>query len=196
MQMGYEKSPELPDVPFIYDMLLDPAMKPELDFITRRQYIGRAFAAPPGVPGDRAEALRNAFWSALRDPDLIAEAQKQRMELGPLTGDEVQTAVAELDATPASVIELSTKILQNNGAALSDAHLNWIDAKDSQLTDVEPGGAKIAFVDHGKPVKAATEGATMTIAGNAAKASDLKPGLTCDISYLGDGDNARTIDCR
>jgi hypothetical protein len=79
---------------------------------------------------------------------------------------------------------------------LSDAHLNWIDAKDSQLTDVERGGARIAFTDGGKPVKATTGGAKIVIAGNAVKASELKPGLTCDISYLGDGDNARTVDCR
>ena len=50
MQLGYEPHPELKDVPFIYDMLIDPKMKGVLDFITRRLYVGRAFAAPPDIP--------------------------------------------------------------------------------------------------------------------------------------------------
>ena len=196
MQLGYEKSPELPNVPFIYDMLIDPKMKDELDFITRRLYIGRAFAAPPDVPADRAQALRDAFWSAIKDPDLIAEAQKGRMELAPLDGEDVQKAVIALDSTPKAVIDLSNEVLENNLGNMTDAQLNWIDVSGTDLTGVERAGGKIAFTDRGKAVKADTEGAKVSIAGKEAKASDLKPGLTCDISYLGDGDAARTIACR
>lgn len=194
MQLGYEKHPEMPDVPFIYDMLIDPEMKPVLDFITRRLHIGRAFAGPPDIPAERTQALRDAFWKAANDPELIAEAQKQLMELSPTRGEDVQKEVTELDATPKSVIDRTDQVLENELANVGDARLNWIEVSASELSDVEHGN--VVFSDRGKTVHADTAGAKVMIAGRDAKANELRPGLVCDISYLGDGDSARRIICR
>ena len=38
--------------------------------------MGRPFAAPPKVPADRVTALRRAFDQSLKDPELLAEAEK------------------------------------------------------------------------------------------------------------------------
>lgn len=195
MQLGLEPHPELRGVPFIYDMLLDPSMKDVLDFITRRLFIGRAFAGAPDIPPERAKALRDAFWKTMQDPDLIAEANKQSMELSPSTGDEIQKQVAALAATPKSVIERTDKVLENELANVGDARLNWIDVKGATLSAVAAGGARFSFADNGRSVTASTEGAKIAIAGKAAKADQLKAGLVCDVSYLGDGDAARTIVC-
>lgn len=194
MQLGYAKSSEMPNVPFIYDMLLDPSLKPELDFITRRLYIGRAFAAPPDIPADRAQALRDAFWKTMHDPDFLADAEKQRMDLDPTAGDDIQKQVMAIATTPKDVIALTDKILENQLAHVGNATLNWHDVSAVVLGGVDHG--MIAFTDGGKPVKASTEGAKVSIAGKPGKASELKSGLTCDISYLGDGDAARTITCQ
>ncbi len=196
MQLGYEKHPELQEVPFIYDMLVDPKMKGVLDFITQRLHIGRAFAAPPNIPAERAQALRDAFWVAVNDPQLLAEAEKIHMEILPARGEDIQKEVAELAATPKAIVDLTDQVLENRLAQVTDAELNWIEVKDAVLTEVESGGRTIGFADRGIPVKADTGGAKVTIAGRAAKPNDLKVGLACGISYLGNGDNACQVDCK
>jgi tripartite-type tricarboxylate transporter receptor subunit TctC len=115
MQLGYEKSPELPNTPFIYDMLLDQRMKPALDFITIRLDIGRAFAGPPGIPADRLAALRAAFWAAVQDSEFLAEAKKMGLDIDAQPGDVIQEKVRKLQDTPKDVIALADKIITNNG---------------------------------------------------------------------------------
>jgi tripartite-type tricarboxylate transporter receptor subunit TctC len=194
MQLGYEKHPELPNVPFIYDMLLDPSMKPVLDFLTIRLYVGRAFATPPDVPAERIKLLRTAFWATINDPALRADAEKQHMEVQPVRGEDIQREVERLAKTPRDIVAVADKVLENE-INVFDAKLNWIDVRGSTLTDVQKKGRIIAFADRGKPVKADTNGSKITIAGKAAKRADLKAGLVCDISYLGNNDQARTIAC-
>jgi tripartite-type tricarboxylate transporter receptor subunit TctC len=193
MQLGYEKHPELPNVPFIYDMLLDPAMKPVLDFLTIRLYVGRAFAAPPGIPADRLELLRTAFWDTINDPELRKEAQKQNMEIQPVRGADIQREVARLATTPKDIVSMADKVLENE-INVFDAKLNWMSVQ-APLTGVEKKGRLIGFADKGKVVKADTSNAKITVAGQKAKAADLKPGQVCTISYLGDGDAARSVTC-
>jgi tripartite-type tricarboxylate transporter receptor subunit TctC len=56
--------------------------------------IARIFAAPPGTPQDRVEILRKAFMQAVNDPGLIDEAKKMRLDLNPMSGEEVAKIVA------------------------------------------------------------------------------------------------------
>ena len=118
------------------------------------------------------------------------------MEILPAPGEEIQQEVAALAATPKQIVELTDQVLENRLAQVTDAKLNWIEVKDAVLTEVESQGHMIGFADRGQPVKADTGGAKVTIAGRVAKASDLKVGLACEISYLGNGDNARQVECR
>ena len=195
MQLGFEKHPELKDVPFIYDMLLDPKMKDVLDYLTIRLYVGRAFATPPEIPADRLAALRTAFWDTINDPALHAEAAKQNMEFQPVRGEDIQREVARLAATSKDIVAIADKVLENE-INVFDAKLNWIAVSASKLAAVEKKGRVIRFEDGGKAVMADTGEAQVTIAGKDAKSIDLKAGLVCDISYLGNGDMARSVACR
>jgi len=67
--------------------------------------MARPFFAPPGVPADRIAILRKAFDAAMRDPALIEEAAKQRLELMPMQGAEMEALVAKLYALPQPVLE-------------------------------------------------------------------------------------------
>ena len=49
--------------------------------------------------------LRDAFVSASKDPELLAEAAKMNLEISALTGQEVQDLIAKLYATPPAVVE-------------------------------------------------------------------------------------------
>lgn len=111
MQLGAEKHPELPTVPFIYDMLLDQSKLPVLQFITARLDIGRAFAGPPGIPPNRLAALRKAFMAVLQDKELLAEAKKLEMEIDAQSGEVIQEKVMKLAATPAAIIAEAEKVV-------------------------------------------------------------------------------------
>ena len=47
---------------------------------------GRPTIGPPGIPADRLKILRSAYMSAIKDPALVAEAEKRGYEDGPGAG--------------------------------------------------------------------------------------------------------------
>ena len=56
---------------------------------------GKVYVVAPGVSADRAAALEAAFAKAFADKKLLAEAEKGRLEIDPLSGEEIQKLVAE-----------------------------------------------------------------------------------------------------
>ena len=104
VHMSDAKAPELAHIPVITDFAND-RQKQILRLVTSRQTMGRPFAAPPGVPADRALALRRAFDATLKDPAFLAEADKLKLDVNPVSGEEVDRLVAELYATPKDVVE-------------------------------------------------------------------------------------------
>jgi len=73
--------------------------------VLSRQVMGRPFAAPPGVPEDRKQALRKAFDATLKDPAFIEEAEKLKLDVNPVSGAEIDKLVADLYRTPKDVVE-------------------------------------------------------------------------------------------
>jgi tripartite-type tricarboxylate transporter receptor subunit TctC len=114
VQVGPQKNPDIPNVSFVYDYLKDPANKTLLDFLVGRMLMGRPFLAPPGVPADRAEALRKAFWDTVHDPDFLADAKKIDMPVLPDSGEKVQEIVQHLESATPDIISRGAKILGIN----------------------------------------------------------------------------------
>lgn len=104
-QFSYKPHQELPDVPVMMDMVSKPEDKSALRLIFATQEMGRPFAAPPGIPADRGAALRQAFQSALKDSELLAEAKKQNLEIDPISGEEITKLLVDLYETPKDVVE-------------------------------------------------------------------------------------------
>jgi tripartite-type tricarboxylate transporter receptor subunit TctC len=112
VQIGLQKSPELANVPFIYDLLRKQDDRQLLDLLVGPSGMFRAFVAPPGLPGDKAALLRRAFDATMKDPEFLAEAAKMRADIYPTSGEDVQDLVARIYATPQPVIDRA-KILLN-----------------------------------------------------------------------------------
>lgn len=102
--MSEVKTPELPNVPLVSDFA-NARQKQVVRLVLSRQTLGRPFAAPPGVPADRRDALRRAFDATLKDPAFLAEAEKLKLEVSPVTGEEVDKLIAGLYATPKDIVE-------------------------------------------------------------------------------------------
>ncbi len=103
IQAGLEKEPALPDVPLIIDQPVKPEDKPLLQFMAQASTVGRPFATTPGVPAERVTALRAAFQATLKDPEFIATAAQENMEINPMNGDKIQEIIFGLLSSPKDV---------------------------------------------------------------------------------------------
>ena len=112
VQLALDKHPELPDVPLIMDLAKSDEQKQVLKLIFARQVMGRPFLAPPGVPKDRAEALRKAFMDTMQDRDFLAESEKAQLEIVPVSGDDLQKLVAEIYATPPAIAQKAAALIK------------------------------------------------------------------------------------
>jgi tripartite-type tricarboxylate transporter receptor subunit TctC len=99
MQYSLGKHPDLPNVPLVMDLAKNDEQRTILKLIFGRQVMGRPFAAPPGVPKDRADALRKAFMDTMADEDFLAEAEKAKFEITPVSGEKIESLVREVYAS-------------------------------------------------------------------------------------------------
>ena len=85
-----------------------------LDLFFSQSRFGRPFVISPDVPADRAAALRKAFAQTLADPELLAEAGKARLDVVPVSGEEVQELVKQVYASPPAIIAKTKKAIHGD----------------------------------------------------------------------------------
>jgi tripartite-type tricarboxylate transporter receptor subunit TctC len=96
LQYALERAPDLPDVPMMSELGLDARASEALKLFAVGNAMGRSILAPPGVPGERAAALRKAFMAMMADAELLAFVKERRIDLGPaLSGEALAKLVAE-----------------------------------------------------------------------------------------------------
>lgn len=105
VQWALKKHKELPNVPLIFEYAKTPEQKQALELAVARLEFGRPFLMPPGVPADRVNAFRRAFDATMKDPEFLAEAEKLKIEVDPLSGEQVSELVANVFKTPADTVE-------------------------------------------------------------------------------------------
>jgi tripartite-type tricarboxylate transporter receptor subunit TctC len=109
VQLGLTPHEDLPNVPLVTSLTKDPTKSAVLRLIFSRQTMARPFAAPPGLPEERLQALRAAFDATMKDKDFLAEAQKLDLEARPVLGLEIDALVANLARTPADIRKLAAE---------------------------------------------------------------------------------------
>jgi tripartite-type tricarboxylate transporter receptor subunit TctC len=108
VQFGLKKLPELAGAAHIYDYARSNEDRAVFDVAFGPHLLGRPVIAPPGMPADRANALRTAFMRTMQDAELLAEISRLGLEVRPSSGSEVEALVARFAAFPKSVIERAT----------------------------------------------------------------------------------------
>jgi tripartite-type tricarboxylate transporter receptor subunit TctC len=104
VQLALTKADDLPGVPLITDLAKTDSQRQILKLIFGRQTMGRPFAAPPGLPADRRQALRTAFDRTVKDADFLAEANKRKLEINPVSGADIDSLIADIYSTPKDVV--------------------------------------------------------------------------------------------
>jgi tripartite-type tricarboxylate transporter receptor subunit TctC len=73
--------------------------------IFARQTMGRPYLAPPGVPADRLTALRKGFMDTMTDKNFLAEAEANKFEINPVSGEDLEGLVKDVYRTPPEVVK-------------------------------------------------------------------------------------------
>jgi len=104
-QWALRKHPEMPDVPLILEQAKTPEQKQSLDLALARLEFGRPFFMPPNVPAERVNAIRRAFDAVMKDREFLDEADKLKIEIDPLGGEQVAALIDQIYKTPAATVE-------------------------------------------------------------------------------------------
>jgi tripartite-type tricarboxylate transporter receptor subunit TctC len=103
-QWALQKNSELADVPLFVDLAKTDAEHAALKLMLARLEYGRPFFLPPNVPAGRVEVLRRAFDATMKDPAYLAEADRLKVDVEPLTGEQVAALVEQVARTPAETV--------------------------------------------------------------------------------------------
>jgi tripartite-type tricarboxylate transporter receptor subunit TctC len=106
-----ERSPELPDVPSIMEFVKADRHKQIFRFVLNAQTLGRPFVAPPGIPEDRATALRKAFEDTMKDPEYLAEMTAKKLDVGPIPWHAIGALLKDFYATPQDIVDETRTII-------------------------------------------------------------------------------------
>jgi tripartite-type tricarboxylate transporter receptor subunit TctC len=100
-----QPDPELKEVPSVFSLAKTEDDRQALRLLVSRLEYGRPFFLPPDVPPARVEALRRAFDETMKDPAYLAEAEKLKIDVDPLSGEKVAQLISLVLATPPAIAE-------------------------------------------------------------------------------------------
>src|SRR5215208_3134770 len=103
--------PDLPNVPLATDLPPTQIGKQAIEFLAADSVLAWPLLAPQDLPAERVRELREAFNRMMKDPELIAEAAKQGLEIDAVSGEEMQALVDRLHTAAPEVVELVKKIV-------------------------------------------------------------------------------------
>ena len=116
VQTAEKRDPRIGDVPTIYEIFEKENTPDEsrrvADVILRGGDFGRPMLVGPGTPVDRVNILREAYVKSINNPELIAEAKKTRMDMEPVSGEQLQALAKRVMNQPPAVLKRVKKILE------------------------------------------------------------------------------------
>jgi tripartite-type tricarboxylate transporter receptor subunit TctC len=108
-QLSTAKSSLFPNVPLILDFARTERERQAMELILAAQLWGRPFVMPPEVPEERFQAVRKAFVEMTKDPEFLADAKKAGIDIDLVTGEEIDTLLRRVYATPPDIVEVVRK---------------------------------------------------------------------------------------
>jgi tripartite-type tricarboxylate transporter receptor subunit TctC len=112
LQHGFERLPDLPDVPLFIDQAKTADERQMVELLLSPQLFNKPLHAPPDVPADRVDILRRAFDRVMKDPEFLAVAAKSNLTvLNPMSGEELSAKFAKITATPQVLVDRLKGIL-------------------------------------------------------------------------------------
>ena len=115
LQTGEKKDPRLPDTPLLGDLMNEfktsDLGRRVVTVMLGSGELGRPIVTTPGLPADRVKILRDAFMKSMNDPALLADATKSKLEITPVSGEEMTKIAKDVIEQPPEVVDRIKKIL-------------------------------------------------------------------------------------
>jgi tripartite-type tricarboxylate transporter receptor subunit TctC len=103
---------DLPQVPLAISLAKTEEARQLIELgIHSPSIFARPFVVPPGTPKDRLEILERAFQETLKDKEFLAEAEKAKLDIDPVTSSELQKSVAGIFKLNAALVAKLNDIL-------------------------------------------------------------------------------------
>lgn len=99
-------------VPSIHEFAKTDEQRKILTLFSSSVEFGRPFVAPPEVPADRVAMLRKAFVAALKEPELLKDAEKQQLDIAIIDGEELTNLIKDMMDTPPELIKKMEEFLR------------------------------------------------------------------------------------
>jgi hypothetical protein len=104
VQSGAKRDKRLPDVPLVTELARNDEQRRIFQLFSSAPALGQPYVVPPNVPADRLAVLREAFAATMKDHDFLADAEKIRFDIDPISADDVAQIVHETTHAPPDII--------------------------------------------------------------------------------------------
>lgn len=102
---------DLPEPPVAYQLAQTDEARQLIRYgIVLMNRVQREYVLAPQVPPERVQALRQAFARTFQDKDFQADAEKSKLTLDPVSGEDAQKLVQELAAMPPAIKQKLTEL--------------------------------------------------------------------------------------
>ncbi len=99
------RHPLFPNVPTARELAKNEKSRALIELAELPYKLSRPFAAPPGIPADRARALQRAFAATHKDPLYLEDARKLRVDVSPVTAAEVVASLKKIEDAPPPLLD-------------------------------------------------------------------------------------------
>jgi tripartite-type tricarboxylate transporter receptor subunit TctC len=99
-------------VPLTVSYAHDEQQRRILEIINSQQVFSRPYFVAAEVPADCLQILRRAFMDTWRDPDLLEEAANMSLDVGPASGEEIQSLLQKIYASPPALLQSAKEAIK------------------------------------------------------------------------------------
>jgi len=163
-------------IPSAIDYAESDKAKSIVSLIAANSNLGRLTAAPPGVPAEVLDELRNAYMAVMEDPEFLAEANKLGLPIQPARGGEVaELMAAALQQSPETVEIISAALNVEIPTIKVTSAILALEDRNKVVTFMS-GDAEVMGEISGSRTK-------VTLNGEGAERGDLAVGMNCEIEF-------------
>jgi tripartite-type tricarboxylate transporter receptor subunit TctC len=114
IQLSGKPNAELKGIPNVDRYAKSDEDRQVFGLIFGAQALGRVYVAPPGQPAARTKALRDALMATMKDEKFLADAAKAKIDIDPMTGEQVAEMIARISAVPPAVVTRAKQAISRN----------------------------------------------------------------------------------